>query len=104
MPQGPFSSTTTRAATRRAMLRRGLDAALPLLLPAIFALAAVAQIVTGTILGVVTDASGAVVPGASVVATNQSTGFTRSAMMGRRSLPSGSVSLLNPCSRPASSR
>jgi hypothetical protein len=42
-------------------------------------LPASAQTVTGTILGVVTDPSGAVVPGASVVATSQSTGFTRSA-------------------------
>src|SRR5215813_11090352 len=38
-----------------------------------------AQTVTGTILGVVTDPSGAVVPHATVTAANQATGFTRSA-------------------------
>src|SRR5713101_8150156 len=48
---------------------------LPLLL---VALPAAPQTVTGTILGVVTDPSGAVIPRASVIATNQATGFTRS--------------------------
>lgn len=41
-------------------------------------LPAAAQTVTGTILGVVTDPSGAVMPGATVVATNPATGFARS--------------------------
>ena len=49
-----------------------------ILLAASLALPAVAQTVTGTILGLVTDPSGAVVPGATVTATNQSTGFMRS--------------------------
>src|SRR5262245_24234188 len=40
--------------------------------------AAVAQIVSGTLVGNATDATGAVVPKASVTATNQSTGGTRS--------------------------
>src|SRR5690242_12045760 len=48
-----------------------------LLLAAGLALPAAAQTVTGTILGLVTDPSGAVVPGAAVTATNQSTGFLR---------------------------
>jgi hypothetical protein len=39
---------------------------------------AAGQTVTGTILGAVTDPSGAIVPGATVTATSQSTGFTRS--------------------------
>src|SRR5436305_4597471 len=47
---------------------------LPLFL---LALPASPQTVTGTILGVVTDPSGAVIPRASVIATNQGTGFTR---------------------------
>src|SRR5215472_115936 len=38
---------------------------------------AAGQTVTGTILGVVTDPSGAIVPGATVTAASQSTGFTR---------------------------
>ena len=42
------------------------------------ALPAAPQTVTGTILGVVTDPSGAVVPRAPVIATNQATGFIRS--------------------------
>src|SRR3989442_1512697 len=49
------------------------------LFPALLALPAAAQTVTGTILGVVTDPSGAVIPGASIVATNPATGFSRSA-------------------------
>ena len=36
----------------------------------VFALAGVAQVVTGDILGTVTDPTGAVVPGAKVVVTN----------------------------------
>ena len=46
---------------------------------AVFVLPVCAQTVTGTILGVVTDPSGAVVPGVSLVATNRATGFSRSA-------------------------
>jgi len=47
-----------------------------------FALSAtvgLAQVTTGTILGVVTDQSGGVVPGASVTASKLDTGFTRTA-------------------------
>ena len=39
-----------------------------------------AQVTTGTILGVVTDQSGGVVPGATVTATKVETGFTRTAL------------------------
>ncbi|HTU49099.1 MAG TPA: carboxypeptidase-like regulatory domain-containing protein, partial [Acidobacteriaceae bacterium] len=45
-----------------------------LLMTLVFASVAVAQTVTGTITGQVTDPSGAVVPGAQVVAHNVSTG------------------------------
>src|SRR5258708_21520252 len=48
---------------------------LPLLL---VALPAAPQTVTGPILGIVTDPSGAVIPRASVIATNQAAGFVRS--------------------------
>src|SRR5215471_3327192 len=41
-------------------------------------LCAYAQLTSGTILGTVTDASGAVIEGATVTATNLETGFTRS--------------------------
>ena len=44
-----------------------------LLLPAVLA----AQAVTGTILGVITDSSGAVMPGATVTLTNTGTGQVR---------------------------
>ena len=43
---------------------------------------AVAQLPTATILGVVKDASGAVVPGASLTARNTETGQTRTAISG----------------------
>ena len=70
-----------------------------LLLLATTALAAHAQTVTGTILGVVTDPSGAVVPGASVAAINRATGFSRSAKSDREGnylitfLPPGAYSV-----------
>src|SRR5437870_5309210 len=51
-----------------------------LLLGALFSSAAVAQIVSGTLVGNVTDATGSVVPKASVTATNESTGRTRSTL------------------------
>jgi hypothetical protein len=54
-----------------------------LLLLAATALVAHSQTVTGTILGVVTDPSGAVVPGAIVAAANRATGFSRSAKSDR---------------------
>ena len=56
---------------------------LPALLAGLILMAAApsvafAQAVTGTLLGTVTDSSGAVVSGAQVTITNQNTGFTRS--------------------------
>ena len=55
---------------------------LPLLLAALLLLAGspagvFAQAVTGTLLGTVTDSTGAVVTGAKVTVTNQNTGLTR---------------------------
>ena len=55
---------------------------LPLLLAGLILMAATpsalfAQAVTGTLLGTVTDSTGAVIAGAKVTVTNQNTGFTR---------------------------
>jgi Carboxypeptidase regulatory-like domain len=64
-------------------------------------LPAAAQTVTGTILGVVSDPTGAVVPRATVSAANQATGFTRSAESdaeGNYAMPRNSTR--TPCSRP----
>src|SRR5687768_9272041 len=58
-----------------------------------------AQKITGTIRGTVTDATGAVVPGAKVTVTNEETGLTRSAATGSAGiyafaeLPVGSYSV-----------
>src|SRR4051794_6175465 len=41
---------------------------------------AAAQTITGRILGTITDASGAILPGVSVTATRTETGFTRTAV------------------------
>lgn len=48
----------------------------------LFALSSNAQVVTATLTGTVTDSSGAVVPNASVVATETSTGVSRTATTG----------------------
>jgi hypothetical protein len=58
--------TRRRAATLSALLALGLPAP-----------SAIAQAVSGTVLGEVRDTSGAVVPGATVVLTHAETGFTR---------------------------
>ena len=55
---------------------------LPLLLAGLILMAATpsvlfAQAVTGTLLGTVSDSTGAVIAGAKVTVTNQNTGFTR---------------------------
>src|SRR6266851_907809 len=47
------------------------------LISAIFSVGAQAQLTTATIVGTITDSSGAVIPGASVTATNVDTHFTR---------------------------
>lgn len=49
---------------------------------ALFAGTAAAQVNTGTILGTVTDATGATIPKATVTATNEETGFSRTAQTG----------------------
>jgi Carboxypeptidase regulatory-like domain len=49
-----------------------------LVLSLVFPLTLLAQVNTGTILGNVTDPSGAVVANAKITATNEDTGFTRS--------------------------
>src|ERR1700686_2653382 len=60
---------------------------------------AFSQVVTGAILGRVTDTTGAVVPGATVQIQNVDTGFTRSEQTDRegrylsRNLPLGSYSV-----------
>src|SRR5215831_3423020 len=51
-----------------------------LILGFFFSSAALAQIVSGTLVGNATDATGAVVPKASVTATNESTGVTRTTL------------------------
>ena len=56
--------------------------ALLLLISAIFTASAFAQLTTATILGTVTDSSGALVPGATVIATNVDTKFTRAVPTG----------------------
>jgi hypothetical protein len=48
-----------------------------LLLTVLFPLTGFSQTTTGTILGTVTDAAGAVVPGATVTIKNVETGITR---------------------------
>src|SRR5262249_58287110 len=47
-------------------------------------LPAVAQVTTATLYGVIRDPSSAVLPGASVTATNQGTGLSRSVVAGER--------------------
>ena len=49
-----------------------------ILLGILFSSVAAAQIVSGTLVGNATDATGSVVPKATVTATNESTGATRS--------------------------
>src|SRR3954465_6449531 len=61
-------------AWRTKVRRAVLCVIVALLLPAMVA----AQAVTGTILGVITDSTGAVMPGASVTLTNTGTGLVRS--------------------------
>src|SRR5207249_10613763 len=65
-PQAPFVRSLIRTASLLALL-----AAAP---------ASLAQITTGTILGTVSDASGAVVPGATITATHLDTGAVRTAV------------------------
>ena len=61
------------------MLRRHMAAGLALLSLAIcLSTGGVAQTVTGTLSGLVTDANGAVIPDAPVTARSRETGFTRS--------------------------
>ncbi len=55
------------------------SAILPLFLAAVFSSALLAQTITGTISGDVTDSTGAVVPNASITVQNAGTGFSRSA-------------------------
>jgi hypothetical protein len=67
----------SRAGSSRA-LRGASLLVVGLFLMALVPSAAGAQAVTGTLLGTVTDSTGAVVTGAKVTVTNQNTGFTRS--------------------------
>ena len=70
-----------------------------ILASALLAPLAMAQLPTGTILGVVKDASGAVIPGVAVTATNESTGITRMTISGEggsyrfNALPVGNYAL-----------
>ncbi|MEO5821171.1 MAG: carboxypeptidase-like regulatory domain-containing protein, partial [Vicinamibacteraceae bacterium] len=58
-------------------LRQLLTACLIVLAPLSLARTASAQAVTGTILGTVSDSSGAVLPGVAVTVKQAETGFTR---------------------------
>jgi len=63
---------------------RGLRFLAPLLLVFAFAGSAPAQSRSGTIFGVVTDSTGAVLPGVSVVVTEEETSASREAMSDSR--------------------
>src|SRR5207244_11713414 len=58
-----------------------------------------AQALSGTIVGTVTDSTGAIVPGVSVVLTNEGTGFSRTVVANENgryvaySFPTGSISV-----------
>jgi len=64
---------------------------LAMFLVGIMSLPVKAQITSGTILGTITDPSGAAIPGASVTATNVDTGFERTA----ETVLSGDFTLVN---------
>jgi hypothetical protein len=66
---------------KRSYMQAGLITAAAILL-LMFALTVVAQQATGTILGVVKDASGAVIPGVSVTIMNEETNLTRTTLTG----------------------
>lgn len=78
-PQTPFTSiaNSIRAGSSSRLLTLARLAAIPLLLLAL-GTPLKAQIDTGRVLGLVTDQTGAVVPGAKVTLTNEATGFTQS--------------------------
>src|SRR5437867_9047493 len=65
----------------------------------LFAHAALGQALSGTIVGTVTDSTGALVPGVSVTLTNEGTGFTRTVITNENgryvaySFPTGSISV-----------
>ena len=69
------------------MRRAGLCVVVALLLPVLLA----AQAVTGTILGVITDSTGAVMPGTTVTLTNTGTGLVRSSSQSVRCTSQGAV-------------
>ena len=74
-------------------------AVLCLIVTLLFPMGLAAQAVTGTILGVITDSTGAVMPGATVTLHNTGTGYARSVVTDSRgeytapSIPTGAYTV-----------
>ena len=72
----PSRSLVCSARLLRSLLQKGSAIAMGILLLAFAAQGALAQVDQGSITGTITDSSGAIIPGATVTATNVDTGLT----------------------------